>query len=453
MRTLLLILSFLVADSTTTDPCRNHTVLDQSWRSTDCKRTECANKWKCDLHLCEGWYRFKSSGGWKIPETVVPVHRCSTAATGWLNGSHPTVEQGEVNMTVCFNWDGNYCNWDREIKIKNCSSYFVYELKPPRTSWSAYCTEPSSALMDPCVNHTVLDQSWRSIDCSETECSGQLKCDDDLVYGWYRFESSGGWKIPDTVVATHHCSTNCSGWLDGLQPTMEQGEVNRTVCFNWGGNRCYWNREIKIKNCSSYLVYELKPTPGCEAAYCTVTDSAVVEPCVNHTVLEHHWRSMHCAETGCGGPKCDNKLNHGWYRFKSSGGWQIPETEVPERHCSTHAPGWLNGSHPTMEQGIVTRTVCLSWNGNACNLVHEIKIKRCNGYFVYELKSLHHCAAYCTVSKHETIEVEVTSVGELDDETAKKIIAKRVQQTLKDQCPSTNIALEPDDVQCWDVDS
>ncbi|XP_078095408.1 uncharacterized protein LOC144510056 [Mustelus asterias] len=256
--------------------------------------------------------------------------------------------------------------------------------------------KPSPALIDPCVNHTVLNQAWRSIDCTETECSRQLKCDNDLVTRWYRFESSGGWKLPETAVPDYHCSTERPGWLNGSHPTVGQEEVTRTVCFNWAGNRCYSNREIKIKNCSSFLVYELKSTPDCSTAYCTANDSAVSNPCVDHAVLNQPWRSMDCNERGCSGPKCDDKLRQGWYRFQSFGGWQIPETKVTEGHCSTKATGWLEGSHPTMEQGIVTRTVCFSWNGNPCNWVHEIKIKNCNSYFVYELKSLHKCAAYCT---------------------------------------------------------
>ncbi|XP_078390936.1 uncharacterized protein LOC144672830 [Cetorhinus maximus] len=301
MWTLLLIPGFLIADSALTDPCANHTVLDQAWRSIDCKWTECTGQWMCDDKLQEGWYQFKSSGGLKIPDTLIPFGSCSTTSSGWLNGSHPTVGQGEVTRTVCFTSGENRCFWTREIKIKNCSSYFVYELKPVPGCDAAYCTDPGttptlkpeeqstpeynvtasssptgsaitvadSALTDPCANHTVLDQTWRSIDCKWTECTGQWMCDDKLQEGWYQFKSSGGLKIPDTLIPFGSCSTTSSGWLNGSHPTVGQGEVTRTVCFTSGENRCFWTREIKIKNCSSYFVYELKPVPGCDAAYCT----------------------------------------------------------------------------------------------------------------------------------------------------------------------------------------
>uniref|UniRef100_UPI00398ED2B5 putative uncharacterized protein DDB_G0290521 n=1 Tax=Pristiophorus japonicus TaxID=55135 RepID=UPI00398ED2B5 len=92
MRTLLQILGYLIADFALTDPCVNHTVLDQSWRSTDCNGTECIGTLQCDGDLVQGWYRFKSSGGWKIPETVISDTHCSTWAPGWLNdpGTSPT---------------------------------------------------------------------------------------------------------------------------------------------------------------------------------------------------------------------------------------------------------------------------------------------------------------------------------------------------------------------------
>ncbi|XP_051883936.1 pancreatic secretory granule membrane major glycoprotein GP2-like [Pristis pectinata] len=141
IRVLLLILGSLAADSALGDPCVTHTVLDQPWRSTDCSSTECTGRWMDDGDLVVGWYRFNSSGGRKIPETVVPVNHCSGERAGWLNGSHPSVGEGEVTRTVCFTWDGNTCYWNREIRVKNCSGYFVCRLKPSLDGHSVYCTD------------------------------------------------------------------------------------------------------------------------------------------------------------------------------------------------------------------------------------------------------------------------------------------------------------------------
>ena len=57
---------------------------------------------KCDGRLRRGWYRFMGAAGTKMPPQVVPISRCGTDATGWLSGSHPTVNQGAVRRRVCF---------------------------------------------------------------------------------------------------------------------------------------------------------------------------------------------------------------------------------------------------------------------------------------------------------------------------------------------------------------
>ncbi|XP_059818425.1 pancreatic secretory granule membrane major glycoprotein GP2-like [Hypanus sabinus] len=87
MRVPLLVLALLVTDSALGDPCVNHTVLDQPWRSTNCYNTECTGgQLMDDGNLEVVWYRLNSSGGWKIPETVVPQYHCSGENPGWLNG-------------------------------------------------------------------------------------------------------------------------------------------------------------------------------------------------------------------------------------------------------------------------------------------------------------------------------------------------------------------------------
>ncbi|XP_072893096.1 uncharacterized protein [Hemitrygon akajei] len=169
--------------------------------------------------------------------------------------------EGEVTRTVCFSKDEKLCERNQEIRVKNCSDYFVYWLWPTTENDAVYCTVTDSALGDPCVTHTVLDQPWRSTNCSNTECTGEELMDDkNLAVGWYRFNSSGGWKIPETVVPQHHCSGKKPGWLNGPHPNMGEGEVTRTVCFSKDEKLCERNQEIRVKNCSGYFVYWLWPT-------------------------------------------------------------------------------------------------------------------------------------------------------------------------------------------------
>ena len=93
----------------------------------------------CDKQLSEGWYRFSGAAGTKMPTTRVPAYRCGADWSGWLDGSHPTVEDGEVQRTVCFSDRSTGCQYIKEISVKNCGSHFIYKLQKPATCNSRYC--------------------------------------------------------------------------------------------------------------------------------------------------------------------------------------------------------------------------------------------------------------------------------------------------------------------------
>ena len=87
-----------------------------------------------------GWYRFGGGAGIKMPTSCVPAPRCGTSATGWMNGTHPTVAQGKVTRKVCYNWENNCCLRSNNIEVVNCGQYYVYELSPPPgTGHLRYC--------------------------------------------------------------------------------------------------------------------------------------------------------------------------------------------------------------------------------------------------------------------------------------------------------------------------
>ncbi|KAM6155693.1 pancreatic secretory granule membrane major glycoprotein GP2 [Rhynchocyon petersi] len=127
------------------DPCQNYTVLDDPSRSTENEDSDQL----CDSGL-QGWYRFVGNGGVRMPETCVPVLRCQTAAPMWLNGIHPSREEGIVNRTACAHWSANCCLWSKEVLVKSCpGGYFVYRLEDPPECSLRYCTDPSS-VVDKC---------------------------------------------------------------------------------------------------------------------------------------------------------------------------------------------------------------------------------------------------------------------------------------------------------------
>ena len=86
--------------------------------------------------------------------------------------------------------------------------------------------------------------------------------------GWYRITGGAGTKLADFVVDIQRCGTDASGWMSGGHPTVFQGEVTRTINFNWV-NKGRWKSSIKVINCNTHYVYFLEETPDCRLAYCT----------------------------------------------------------------------------------------------------------------------------------------------------------------------------------------
>ncbi|KAL2100635.1 hypothetical protein ACEWY4_002396 [Coilia grayii] len=136
------------------------------------------------------------------------------------------------------------------------------------------------------------------------------------------------------------------------------------------------------------------------------TSAQQSDPCYNYTVLNDTWRATtntDRSELRCDGTYFGSPTVHwqGWYLLvHQDHSVRMPESCVSPYRCSTNAPLWLNGSHPSPADGVVTRQVCTSWGDNCCNpsyLVPSIQVKACPGnYTVYKFVDPFHCyLAYC----------------------------------------------------------
>ena len=77
-------------------------------------------------------------------------------------------------------------------------------------------------------------------------------------------------------------------------------------------------------------------------------------------------------------------------------GQQMPTKCVPMNHCGTQVPGWLNGAHPSVAQGIVMRKVCFHGRRGCCQRSRFISVQNCGVFFVYELSATSGCnMRYC----------------------------------------------------------
>ena len=92
----------------------------------------------CDNQLLMRWYGLVGAAGTKMPTTRVPAYRCGTDWSGWLDNTHPTVEEGEVSKKVWFSNRPTGCKSSVVISVKNCGSFIIYK-HHPFSCFSRYC--------------------------------------------------------------------------------------------------------------------------------------------------------------------------------------------------------------------------------------------------------------------------------------------------------------------------
>ena len=119
--------------------------------------------------------------------------------------------------------------------------------------------------------------------------------------------------------------------------------------------------------------------------------------CSNHTFLNESNRAVTYAGRSLN--LSDSHLS-GWYRFSGEAGTQMAEVCPKMYSCSTNSSGWLNGTHPTVAEGIVKRKVCFSqrvsqYLNDCCNHSKNISVRNCGAFYVYRLDPSDYYSRYC----------------------------------------------------------
>ncbi|CAM4323765.1 unnamed protein product [Leuciscus chuanchicus] len=362
------------------DPCYTYQSLDRPWRATN----ESVD-YICDYFFSwNGWYRFFYYGmDIQMPETCASSYSCNTQITLWLNGPHPQIEDGVVIREVC---GGTYwtrcCEYKtRPIRVKACpGNYYVYELVKPDVWCAGYCTNVSTISQtvstispaiisgssntpnyDPCINYNTLNNNWRNILGYGHQNGLNADYDDTRVNwnGWYRLFINGlSAQMPEWCVSNLACGGFSSLWLSGSHPLLGDGVVTRDIYGSHFEECSYYRSDpIQVKACpGNYYVYKFTRPPLSIPAptYCAVRfTTPSVDPCYNYNSLDEPWRATNNPYDS-NYRRCDNF--QGWYRLLYNGqSVQMPESCVNQYMCGTYIPMWLNGSHPQLEDGVVTR--------------------------------------------------------------------------------------------------
>uniref|UniRef100_A0A3B4D6V8 ZP domain-containing protein n=1 Tax=Pygocentrus nattereri TaxID=42514 RepID=A0A3B4D6V8_PYGNA len=430
---------------TASDPCNNYTVLNDSWRTT--YRSYGYESYDDTIVNWNGWYRLYLQGkSAQLSEACLGYISCGGYTPLMLNESHPLIQDGIVTREVY----GAYyseCRYYKSnpIQVKACPGhYYVYKLVKPNVSipMPTYCAgnniiyfllfcfnwmlfggvtltkcfsmvciilifPPFSMIAafdrptyDPCNNYTSLDQPWRA-----TNAIGLKIYDAQFTWnGWYRIFNYGmDIRMAESCVNVSKCGTYYTLWLNGPHPQIEDGVVARQVCGNSGYRCCFFQFfAIQVKACpNNYYVYEIY-NPYYYFAITPTSNN--FDPCYNYTALNDYRRGITSSYSGHGNDDTLIQWN-GWYRLYYQGqSAQLSEWCVSDVSCGGYTPLILGGTHPKIQDGIVTRDICVFSDGN-CNYFsrsNPIQVKACPGqYYVYKLVKPDisiPMPGYCTVS-------------------------------------------------------
>ena len=100
----------------------------------------------------------------------------------------------------------------------------------------------------------------------------------------------------------------------------------------------------------------------------------------------------------------------------------MPTSCVTKRHCGTLAPVWMNGTHPTVKDGIFNRTVCGTYDHGCCQYKHTIQVRQCPGpFYIYKFGRLPSCTlAFCGTGMGKSVHLFLKSeVSHIDTSLTK----------------------------------
>jgi hypothetical protein len=104
------------------------------------------------------WYRFTDTNSFNfLPETAPSYGTCGGGDTGWLNGSHPTIAQGQVSSILCFVTSGTRnCSLSTSVTAVQCFGFFLYKFPyglPAGLYFPRVCTtNVTPATLNPLAN-------------------------------------------------------------------------------------------------------------------------------------------------------------------------------------------------------------------------------------------------------------------------------------------------------------
>ncbi|XP_078381480.1 uncharacterized protein LOC144664250 [Oculina patagonica] len=248
------------------DGCSNFIELNETDRAADAQGAKGCDR-TLDFSL---WYRFTSAAGTRMPTSVVPSNRCGTEAPGWLSGQHPTKEDGVVQRKVCFHWKNNPCNWNADVSVVNCGSFYVYKFTIPPFCYLRFCgnkghNDANHCVPQPCQNGGI--------------CS-------DMANNGYSCICSPGFSGPNCSIDIDECADNpcqhggnCTDGVNHYNCSCVPGYTGKNCSIDI--NECADNPCQHGGNCTDWVNhYNCSCVPGYTGKNCSIDiDECADNPC------------------------------------------------------------------------------------------------------------------------------------------------------------------------------
>ncbi|XP_053384588.1 fibropellin-1-like isoform X6 [Mercenaria mercenaria] len=281
------------------NPCKNHTIVNDSTRLTSI--TKVSNESALCDNFAPGWYRFGATLKGAMTTECPADSQCGSDMQIWINDTLPTTTDDIVKKQICVKTDSECCGMERQVRIKNCTKYFVYFLVPsPADLCARYCMQD-------------IDE------CLSSPCQNGATCIDRL--NGYNCSCLDGWRGVNCEKDTDECAS--SPCQNGA---LCNNQVNAYVCTctsGWNGTNC----EYDIDEClSSQCQNGATCIDGLNGYNCSCLDG---------------WRGVNCekdidecASSPCqNGASCNNLLNA--YVCTCTGGWKGTNCEYDIDECSS----------------------------------------------------------------------------------------------------------------------
>ncbi|KAL9982451.1 hypothetical protein ACROYT_G004494 [Oculina patagonica] len=402
--------------------CVNYTTLDEANRS----RYFSDYTTKISDSSLTGWFAFNGSAGRYMATSCVPANRCGTVVPGWMAGSHPGVEEGVVKRFVCFTMKQICCMTSVSMRVRNCSGFYVYKLDMmPSFGYSfRLCGAGVEEPADDCFTKPVGVSDQAKIPDSHMTASSQYSDIYQPAYGRLNGDRGDGW-----------CAKEANRNDDWLQ--VDLGTTFQVCAVASQGNRIgiNWVTDFKLSYSLDGNVWApYRDATGVEVEFHRKGDSHTVDqhklpvPVSAryfrfHPIKQHNWNCLrvelyngtHNSNDECLNyntlterdraedyfsyhtMKCDANLPQTWHRFTGSAGTGMPTQCVPKMHCGTLSPGWLNGKHPSVGEGVVERMICFTKDDECCFWYSQVLVRNCSDFVVYRFGQFPTAQHFCSL--------------------------------------------------------